>query len=277
MWKLQVNYVRSWDDFKLDLAKSDHEEENISKVKKKGVSILLSDEEILRKKQKGSRISYRERAYLYSFIKKDKKSKRSLAIEYCVSQSTLYNIMNEFDNPTNIKHFETGWSRIIIGSPKIQSAINDYLCITKTPWASKDIVVHVKNKMGILISERIVRIILSKELNMNYKKGLSRIVNFEELKRFRANQLFSIKLWKIFERFSILINVDESSFSRLKKKEFTWNTKRKKSDYQKHLLQEFMIFDYSHKINWWSNCNKNKWKCEFKPLCKVRERVDFIY
>ena len=184
MWKLQVNYVGSWDDFKLDLAKSDNEEEKISKDKKKGVSILLSDEETLRKKQKGSRISYRERAYLYSLMKKDKKSKRSLAIEYCVSESTLYTIMNEFDNPANMKLFETGWSRIIIKSPKIQSAIKDYLCITKTPWTSKDIVAHVKNKMEILISERILRIILSKVLNMIYKKGLSRIVNFDELKQF---------------------------------------------------------------------------------------------
>ena len=44
---------------------------------------------------------------------------------------------------------------------------------------------------------------------------------------FRAKQLFSIKLWKILERFSILINVDESSFSRLTKKEFTWMPKGK--------------------------------------------------
>ena len=80
--------------------------------------------------------------------------------------------------------------------------------------------------MGILIAERTMRLILLKVLNMSYKKGLSRIMNFDETWQSWAKQLFSIKLWKIIEKFNMLINVDESLFSRLKK-ELTWIPKGK--------------------------------------------------
>ena len=81
--------------------------------------------------------------------------------------------------------------------------------------------------MGILIAERTVRLILLKVLNKSYKKGLPRIMNFDETWQSWAKQLFSIKLWKTIEKFSMLINVDESSFSRLTKKELTWIPKGK--------------------------------------------------
>ena len=82
-------------------------------------------------------------------------------------------------------------------------------------------------KLGISIFERIVRIILSKTLGMRYKKGLSRLVSYDEVKQHWAKQWFSIKLWKVIEKFRVLINIDESSFSRQTKKDFSWIPKGK--------------------------------------------------
>ena len=161
-------------------------------------------------------------------MKQGKKSKSSQTIDFNLSLSTLYRFLNEFDNASHklgIENFSS--SRNIVESQKIQNDVRTYLCITKTPWTAKDIVMYLKTKLGISISERIVRIILSKKLGMRYKKGLSRLVNFDEAKQHLAKQWFSIKLWKVIERFRVLINVDQSSFSRLTNKDYSWIPKGK--------------------------------------------------
>ena len=211
------------DSLKLDLHDSTEEEKNIIGKERNKRPILLDEEESLKRKQKGAKISYWEKVYLYTLMKKDKMSKRVLASKYNLSLGALYRIINEFDSSTPPKYLDkSGWNRSIIASPKIRSAIKDYLWITRTPWIAKDIVEHLKSKMGILIAERTVRLILLKVFNMSYKKGLSRMINFDETWQSWAKQLFSIKLWKPIEKFDMLINVYESFFSRLTKKELTW-------------------------------------------------------
>ena len=81
--------------------------------------------------------------------------------------------------------------------------------------------------MGLEIKETTIRRILIESLGMAYKKGLARIVNFDEEFQDRIKQWFAIKLWKVLDRFELLINIDESSFSRLTKKDFSWIPKGK--------------------------------------------------
>ena len=63
---------------------------------------------------------------------------------------------------------------------------------------------------------------------MRYKKGLARKVNFEEERQELIKQWFSIKMSKVIDSFNVLINIDESSFTRLTKKDFSRIPKGKK-------------------------------------------------
>ena len=67
------------DSFKLDLHDSTEEEKNIIGKERNKRAILLDEEESLKRKQKGAKISYWEKVYLYTLMKKDKMSKRVLA------------------------------------------------------------------------------------------------------------------------------------------------------------------------------------------------------
>ena len=163
IWRQQTKWAKCLTDFRLDFAGSDKDQVIWDESKSESISILLNEEESLKRKQKGMRISYRERVCFYSLMKQGKKSKSSLTIDFNLSLSTLYSILNEFDNASHklgIENFSR--SRNIVESPKIQNAVRTYLCITKTSWTAKDIVMYLKTKLGISISERIVRIILSK-------------------------------------------------------------------------------------------------------------------
>ena len=64
-------------------------------------------------------------------------------------------------------------------------------------------------------------------MNLRYKKGLARLVDFDEERQKLVKLWFSVKIWKVIDKFDALINIDESSFSRLTKNNYSWIPKGK--------------------------------------------------
>ena len=185
--------------------------------------VILNAEESLNMKPKGSRISYHERIYLYSLLKKGQQSLASIAIDHSISIGMLYKVKKEFDLPAAKLMIEKPITdRNLATSPKIQKLISDYLHTTRIPWTTNNIRAYLKSKVGLTVSMRIIRKILTEILKMRYKKGLARQVDFQEERQKLVKQWFSIKLSKVIENFDVLINIDESSFTRLTKKDFSW-------------------------------------------------------
>ena len=60
-------------------------------------------------------------------------------------------------------------------------------------------------------------------MRMSYKLGKSRLVNYNEVKAALMKVLFSIKISKIINDYEALINVDDSTFSRLTKTIRSWS------------------------------------------------------
>ena len=58
---------------------------------------------------------------------------------------------------------------------------------------------------------------------MSYKLGKSRLVNYNEVNAAQMKVLFSIKIGKIINDYDALINVCESTFSRLTKTTRSWS------------------------------------------------------
>ena len=66
-------------------------------------------------------------------------------------------------------------------------------------------------------------------MRMSYKLGKSRLVNYNEVKAVLMKVLFSIKISNIINDYDALINVDESTFSRLTKTTRSWSEIEKKA------------------------------------------------
>ena len=191
-------------------------------------SIVSCVEDSLKTKHKGQRVSYQERIYLYKLMKKGEKSLTEISLEYSISLGTLYNIKKEFDVPIpgpKLKRSNT--SRNLVESSWIQNLIRNYLNSTKIPLSSKDIWEHINTKTGLVIDKKTWRKIMIETLGMKYKKGQARLTNYDEEFQAWTKQWFSIRLWKVIHNFKMLINVDETSFSRLTKKSFSWIPKGK--------------------------------------------------
>ena len=215
--KFKVSWTKSKEDYIIE-----HECEREQSL------LFNSAEESLQQKKKGSRISFHERVHLYRIMKQNKKSKAWISIDYNISLGTLHNIVKEFETPIQRLHLERSiTSRNLIESPKLREKIESYLLTNRTPWTAKNISYHLLSEMGVAIPKRVVREILIKMLGMKYKKGLSRLVSFNEEKNILSKQWFAIRLWKVLDQFDMLVNVDESSFSRLTKKCYSWIPKGK--------------------------------------------------
>ena len=125
-----------------------------------------------------------------------------IAYKYNPSLGTLYNIRREFEAP--IPGLPLGkpiTNRNLVESSVIQNLVRNFLCTFKTPWTSKDIWDNILRTTGTVIHERTIRKILKEVLRMRYKKGLARLINFNEEIQIRIMQWFSIKLWKVIGRF----------------------------------------------------------------------------
>ena len=216
------------DEFKVDSSASEEDGSEPKESWQRGSSIISCAEDSLKKKPKGGRVSFHERVYLYNQMKKGERSLAWIAFENNLSLGTLYNIRREFDSPIHkLPLRKPITNRNLVESSTIQNFVRNFLSTSKTPWTSKDIWAYILRRTGTVIHERTIRKILKTVLGMRYKKGLARLVDFNEKFQIWIKQWFSIKLWKVIRRFEMLINIDESSFSRLTKRDFSWIPKGK--------------------------------------------------
>ena len=113
--------------------------------------------------------------------------------------------------------------RQIMKSSFINKSIRRYTSITKHPYTARDISTFLFKKHKVRVNPRWIRSILTKSMRMSYKLGKSRLVNYNEVNAAQMKVLFSIKISKIINDYDALINVDESTFSRLTKTTRSWS------------------------------------------------------
>ena len=151
-----------------------------------------------------------------------------IATDNNVSLTTLYNIKKELSRPLHQIFLEKPiTSRILDQSPAVENFIRSYLETTRMPWTVKDLTTHIQTKLGLIIPKRTIRDIMINNLGMTYKRGLSRLINYNEEHQLRMKQWFAVTLSKMLKKLELLINIDESSFSRLTKKNYSWIQKGK--------------------------------------------------
>ena len=68
------------------------------------------------------------------------------------------------------------------------------------------------------------------DIDLSIKLGKSRPVNYNENRTALMKRLFSIKISKTIENFDVLINIDQSMFSRSTKTSYSWLAKGEDSN-----------------------------------------------
>ena len=120
-------------------------------------------------------------------------------------------------------------SRCIIQSKVINEAVTKYVKRHKHPYTARDISDNLYHILGVKVPALFIRRILKEQLGMSFKLGKYRPFGYDEDKASMMKGLFSIKVSRIIKNYDILINIDESMFSRTTKANYSWSEKGKES------------------------------------------------
>ena len=183
------------------------------------------------KRNKGQRLSYSEKLFVYSLMKRREINHSQLALNLNISKGTVSKIKKEFDReaiPWTKQKKQC--ARHIKQLSWINESIREFTWVTKYPYTARDVSTYLHTKFNIRIQPRIVRQIMQDDLGLSFKLGKSRPVNYNESTTLMMKILFSIKASRILHSYDALINIDETIFSRSTKTTRSWSLKGKEAN-----------------------------------------------
>ena len=140
-----------------------------------------------------------------------------------VSKSAIYQIMRDFYYWSSRNPWSTcKTQRSITSSQLIKEQIAKFWSDNPNPFTSKDVSSNLNKKIGNKVCHKVFSQILIKSLGLSYKKGKSCLVGLSRNKQQLLKSIFTAKIIPNISKYDMLINIDESSFSRLTKLNYSW-------------------------------------------------------
>ena len=185
---------------------------------------------LLESRKKGQRLSQQEKVYIYALLKLGKADKSHIIQNYWISRGTLMNICSEFNR--EVVHWSSKLartSRSIIKSDWIARSVLAFVESMKNPFTAQDISCYLYKTYRAKIPSYMIRMVL-KGLGLSYKLWKSRPVWYDEEKSSLMKGLFSAKIWKMINDYDLLINIDETMFTRTTMASRSWSVKGKENN-----------------------------------------------
>ena len=209
------NYELKWED-------ENDNQDNIYGLNQR-FSFMKDPQITLKERTKHQKLAYQEQLYIFSRFSKDGLSIRQLCSEYYISRTTIMKIFKNFEGkglrwnkafPTTHRHLKA--------SQKLIEEIEIFHKESNTPFVVKDVQAFIRNKHKIVMPLHIIRDTMKNELGLSYKKGKSRPFKLDPVKQCYIKSLFGIRIIRKLNKFSTLINIDETLFSRATKSTHSW-------------------------------------------------------
>ena len=177
---------------------------------------------LLLTRNKGQRITYEQKKIIYELIKEDVPI-RIIKDKYSLSESTMKRIFRMFEEGgQRLKRWSSELGINIFKSSRVKNEAIDFIFNQEVPFTSKDVCISLKEKLNVDIDRRTITKFMKNELSMSFKKASSRPIQIDVKIIQRLKALFSIMLTKQLDKIEWVVNLDESSFSRLTKQNYTW-------------------------------------------------------
>ena len=164
-----------------------------------------------------------EKNCTYKEVKVRNNNKNEIAMKYKLSDTTIESIMREFSLHFHIPKLEDfKKSNRIMYSPEIQKFISEFIKHNHEPFSSKDVIKAVRKDLEISLESHHLIKYMKENMNLSFKKETSRPSNLNRERQLIFKWLFCIRIAKRISDKMILINIDESSFSRNTKVHYSW-------------------------------------------------------
>ena len=117
-------------------------------------------------------------------------------------------------NRSTYRHMKAPW--------KLIKVVSEFHRKSNSPYLTKDVSKYESSRFNMNIPIHVIKETISKILNLSFKKGKSRKIRLDSMKQSHIKCLFAVKLVKAMNDFSILINIDETLFSRTTRPSYSW-------------------------------------------------------
>ena len=219
--------TKNFDSFEIE--RVDKTEDNKDQGNTKGLSGFVKDPELtLMEWKRYQRLTFHERLHILKKFTKEGSSIKQICSEYCINVETIKRIINEFRN------HKVRWNnplpktcRQMKASQKLIEEVAEFCKTSDHPFVTGDLSIFIKNKWRVNIPTHVIRETMKKELRLSFKKGKSRPFKLDFIKQNYTKSLFAVKIIKKLDKFSTLINIDETLFSRQTKITHSWLLKGK--------------------------------------------------
>ena len=188
-----------------------------------GASYTPTPFELLSNRVKGQKLTHNQRIKIYQLIKVEEMPSSVVSSKYCLSISTINRIVSYFDaHPHELKYEdEENGSKIFI-SKKVVEVVQEFINCQDTPIWSKDIWKYVQENLKISIAPNTITKYLKSNMKMSFKRVSSRQIKADFQRIRKLKMLFAVIWWQKLWEIRCIVNIDESTFSRATRNNYTW-------------------------------------------------------
>ena len=174
------------------------------------------------RRKKGQMLSIKKKRQIYKQIE-DGALIRDIKEIWQISQSTISRIIKDFRSAGSITITRSFIKNRCIQSPSLWKTISSFANHTNRVFTWRDVKDYIMKNKGVWVDINVIRKILKDKLNYSFKRCSSRLLTLNHKITMLKKVLFSIKVLKILERSSIIMNVDEAVISQSTKANYSWS------------------------------------------------------
>ena len=174
-------------------------------------------------RKKNERIPDRYKNLIVLDMKQNNLSIAQASKKYFLSSTTLRFIINE------VEDYKTFANSVIerrkyrkIEQHHVQNEIKMQVQLSKEGISAKKIQQVIKKKLNVKISLCSIRRYLREGLSLSYKKGWKRRMDIDQTRLKHLRVLYTIRLTKMINQDTLLINIDETSLSNEVLSNYSW-------------------------------------------------------
>ena len=240
-WRVGIEWTRNWSGSYLDMEqtycsiwKSQSEElrrillcskwKDRCRGEPRGGSLLCPNSlRALFNRVKGQKLTHNQRIKIYQLIKVEEMPSSVVSSKYCLSISTINRIVSYFDaHPHELKYEDEEIGSKIFISKKVVEVVQEFINCQDTPIWSKDIWKYVQENLKISIAPNTMTKYLKSNMKMSFKRVSSRQIKVDFQRIRKLKMLFAVIWWQKLGEIRCIVNIDESTFSRATRNNYTW-------------------------------------------------------
>ena len=197
-----------------------------SSINKENESLSFQcDPEIeLKSRIKGQRLTDWERRDIYAKILTGVPV-RDLKELYQISQSTISRIVKKGEIKNQEGNNQTSIKIRAVNNRSLWKVIALFVKNVKEPFYWKNNKAHLIKTYGILLDINLIRRILKERLGLSFKRCSPKPLSIDYKVLRLKKILFAVKLWRVTNKSTVFINVDESTITRSTKINYSWDEK----------------------------------------------------